>query len=103
MAGHHPAGPLALPHLAETRPSHLTLPRDIAMATEDARSRQSTTDYPLHGHLATSLALDPWINSTSPFCPRQTVRRAPTVPDRRRRAVQSAQCVPAVPVQLHPA
>jgi hypothetical protein len=94
MDGRRPAGPLDQPHLAETRPSHLTPPRDIAMATEDARLRQSTTDHPLHCHLATNLALDPWINSTSPFCPRPTVRRTPTMPGKRCRAAQSARSVP---------
>jgi hypothetical protein len=83
--------------------SHPTPAQDIAMATEDARSRQSATGHPLHCHLATSLALDPWINSMSQFCPRPTVRRTPTMADQRRHAVQSAQRMPSVPVQLHPA
>jgi hypothetical protein len=83
--------------------SHPTPAQDIAMATEDARSRQSATNHPLHCHLATSLALEPWTNSTSQFYPRSTVRRTPTVPDRCCRAVQNAQRVPAIPVRLDPA
>jgi hypothetical protein len=57
--------PLACPHLAVTRPSHPTPAQDAAATAMGAQLGQHATDYPLRCHLVTSLALDPWINSSS--------------------------------------
>jgi hypothetical protein len=59
------ADPLAHPHLAVTRPSQPTPAQDAAATTMGAQLGQHAIDHPLRYHLATSLALDPWINSPS--------------------------------------
>jgi hypothetical protein len=67
----------------------------------DAQHGQHGTNRLPCCHLAASPASTPWTNSPSHLCPSPTVQRTPTVPVKRRRAVQSAQSMPLVPVHPH--
>jgi hypothetical protein len=70
------AGPLARPHLAETPLDHPMLAQGTAMATEDTRSRQSSTDHLLTRHLAASTVSTQQIDSPSQLRSSVTVHAA---------------------------